>query len=154
MAKKTTHTLSADFAAKLQRVVGIVLNQSTGNTSTPHRSGESFDGYWGKITSSTAISNGQRNYVIDIYAVPGVTDTAQRIATAKPARNTWEMDNTATLQAGYTITTSNPACGQYTGIDPIPNGAWIRLQGIRRLDGENRHLFTERNIPIVQGAPA
>ena len=74
-------------------------------------------------------------------------------ATVK-GRNTYEIKNTSSVRAGYSINTaSSPACGDFTGIEPaiklVPYPVLARV----KVGDDWFYVFAHRNDPKVNLTP-
>lgn len=149
-----TNTLSSSLLADIREVNRRVLGVGTNaGTAKPFGDSEAGD-VWLKITSSTEITPNIRDYEVDVYTTPFAATPLND--DPLHARNSWEIEATAESAAGYECDPDATDCGAITGIDPIPDGSWVRSCGNFKIEegGETKRvfLFTHRNDPtLVEG---
>lgn len=144
------YTMSATTAAEVREVVRIVRGKGTSiGTAKTTGTGRGIVGRWAKLTSASAgpFSHNRKVYLGDIYTAPGAADS---IASGVQIINTWENENTASLQAGYALVTSSPACGDIIGTEALPLAQWYQILDVIVLDDEKYAVISWRNDPTFE----
>ena len=127
---------------------GINIHVSPSAVNSPDED-RSLVGKWAFLVDYDAIGNGQNNYSADIYVNIG-DDNEARAGVA--VRNSWEWENTSSVQAGYEIVTSDPACGDITGIEVLPMNEWYPIVGTKLIGGVYHVIISQRNDPTIEPA--
>lgn len=64
--------------------------------------------------------------------------------------NSWEWENTASIQAGYTLVTSGAVCGDIIGTESLPLDQWYLVVDVVEYDSLTHAVISQRNDPTFQ----
>lgn len=125
---------------------GVVIHVP-GPASEDLDSGTGLIGKWVMLVDYDTAGNGKNNYSGDVYRS---FDGPAAVRSGIPIINSWERENTASVQAGYDIVTTDPVCGDITGIEVLPMNQWYQIVGVIEESGTRKWIISQRNDPTFK----